>query len=295
MNMEKAAAARVVPALSIIYYGSWAGVFCEAPDPAVFGPIRLLKLWLDDKLVCNYLGDNEKVVAGGAMKKFRFYSGSETQLPNSTIEAHKGVGNVPAWLGDCYGVFNDLKLARYGNQKPTVRALIGPGEAASPGIYPVIGTDMIMDPEGWLSDCAALMCGLVLTQDELFIYRGVGDWDNETYTWQKISTIYRKVITERIYYGSDFVAECGYTAIPFGYHQAFDVDEQQRIFAILCNGYGDICMLDGDTFTIQKRSGTKPVSLSGRWLSRVLVSRNPSFPYLWTHTQAGFIITMLFY
>ncbi len=49
---------------------------------------------------------------------FRIYKGSETQMPDSLIEAVEGSGNAPAYRGLAYVVFEDLPLARFGNRVP---------------------------------------------------------------------------------------------------------------------------------------------------------------------------------
>lgn len=51
---------------------------------------------------------------------FRFYDGSENQLPDSLIEATQGSGNAPAYRGLCYIVFENLPLSRFGNRIPQI-------------------------------------------------------------------------------------------------------------------------------------------------------------------------------
>ncbi len=46
------------------------------------------------------------------------YPGSQTQLPDPTIEAVEGAGQVPAYRGTAYVVISDLDLNRYGNRVP---------------------------------------------------------------------------------------------------------------------------------------------------------------------------------
>ncbi|WP_108484063.1 baseplate multidomain protein megatron [Oceaniglobus ichthyenteri] len=48
----------------------------------------------------------------------RIYPGSEDQLPDPKIEAVEGTGNVPAYRGIAYVVFEDLELGAYGNRVP---------------------------------------------------------------------------------------------------------------------------------------------------------------------------------
>jgi Gene Transfer Agent (GTA)-like protein/putative tail protein len=48
----------------------------------------------------------------------RLYTGSETQAPDSLIEAREGPGNAPAYRGTAYLVFERLALAPFGNRIP---------------------------------------------------------------------------------------------------------------------------------------------------------------------------------
>jgi hypothetical protein len=62
----------------------------------------------------------------------RFYSGSETQLPDPLIEAVEGAGRAPAYRGLAYVVIEDLELTSYGNRVPqfsfeVIRPAQGPG------------------------------------------------------------------------------------------------------------------------------------------------------------------------
>ena len=48
----------------------------------------------------------------------RLYTGSETQAPDSLVEAREGAGNAPAYRGIAYIVFERLALAPFGNRIP---------------------------------------------------------------------------------------------------------------------------------------------------------------------------------
>jgi len=48
----------------------------------------------------------------------RVYTGSPDQLPDPKIEAVEGAGNVPAFRGVAYCVFEDLDLGQFGNRVP---------------------------------------------------------------------------------------------------------------------------------------------------------------------------------
>jgi hypothetical protein len=49
---------------------------------------------------------------------FRVHAGSETQAPDSLIEAHEGAGDTPAYRGTAYVVLERLALADFGNRIP---------------------------------------------------------------------------------------------------------------------------------------------------------------------------------
>ena len=53
-----------------------------------------------------------------------FYLGSDTQLPNSIIEAYEGTGNVPGYRNIAYFVIDNLQLRRWGNNLPQIQALV---------------------------------------------------------------------------------------------------------------------------------------------------------------------------
>ncbi len=54
----------------------------------------------------------------------RFYTGSDTQNPDSYIETIEGSGNVPAYRGLCYLLFESLDIGPFGNRIPQISAEI---------------------------------------------------------------------------------------------------------------------------------------------------------------------------
>ncbi len=66
------------------------------------------KVWADSKIL------NLNASKG----QYRFYDGSEHQMPDSLMEAHLGKGNVPAYRGLSYVVIENFPLADYGNRIP---------------------------------------------------------------------------------------------------------------------------------------------------------------------------------
>jgi hypothetical protein len=82
------------------YYASFAVAICE-------GEISGLgRVWADGREL-----DLSTVT-------HRLHTGSETQAPDSLIEAREGAGNAPAYRGLAYIVFERLALADFGNRIP---------------------------------------------------------------------------------------------------------------------------------------------------------------------------------
>jgi hypothetical protein len=85
---------------------------------------RLRKIWMNKKLVFD-AGVSTALVftkADGThslMDTVRVYQGTMTQLPDPTIEAVKGMGNTPAYLGCAYVVIDQLQLETFNNGIPS--------------------------------------------------------------------------------------------------------------------------------------------------------------------------------
>lgn len=78
---------------------------------------NLIRIYADGKLI--YATDTDSGVPE-KMKglNFRFYKGSETQEPDPLISEDYEDGEVPAYRGLCYVVFNDLPLDNFGRRIP---------------------------------------------------------------------------------------------------------------------------------------------------------------------------------
>jgi hypothetical protein len=128
---------------------------CDGEDGSPAQPAGIRRMWFDADLVYDASDDatlTERLELGGvapsdiadfiasvralsAQLDFTFYNGAEDQLPDPTIEAYEGVGNVPAFRGLAYVVFNDLNLARWGNRIPNVTIETYSGTPAECGVY----------------------------------------------------------------------------------------------------------------------------------------------------------------
>lgn len=97
------------------YYANFAIALCE-------GPIAFVRrIWADGAEV------------DMTTLPIRIYTGTEDQEPDPLIAAKEGAGNVPAYRGLAYIVFDDLPLAPYGNRIPqftfeVVKPVSGLGE-----------------------------------------------------------------------------------------------------------------------------------------------------------------------
>lgn len=79
------------------------------------------KVWANGELIYNIgVGATvETLIASNLMAEgLKVYTGSEDQMPDATLEALHGAGNVPAYRGIAYVVFSTLWLEKYGNRLP---------------------------------------------------------------------------------------------------------------------------------------------------------------------------------
>lgn len=83
------------------------------------GAIR--RIWADAKLVYDARADADAatLAASAAFAAYMtVYTGTSTQMPDPTIEAVEGAGEVEAFRDTAYVVFTDLPLGDYGNRIP---------------------------------------------------------------------------------------------------------------------------------------------------------------------------------
>lgn len=82
------------------------------------GPIAgIRRIWIRNELWYDAGSDDPGTIEASnlAASSFTLYTGSETQLPDSRMQATLGVANVPGYRGLAYIVFKDLQLAKYNN------------------------------------------------------------------------------------------------------------------------------------------------------------------------------------
>lgn len=93
------------------YYQSFALSLCEGVGK------RVTKIFFDGRIVYDMTSTSGGTTLDGL--RFRFYPGTETQLPDSIIESYEGAGRVPAHRGLCYLVFDNLDITNY-RRIPTI-------------------------------------------------------------------------------------------------------------------------------------------------------------------------------
>lgn len=83
------------------------------------GVATVIQVWRDGKIVFDRTGEFQIDADGQAFaSRTRFYTGSEDQMPDATMEAHFGVGNQPAYRGTAYMVVTMDDLTPTGGRIP---------------------------------------------------------------------------------------------------------------------------------------------------------------------------------
>ena len=107
---EKSGGKNTSPAVSSKTYStSFAVLLCEGEIDRVEQIFADGRLWWPNE-------DNET--------PFTLYMGTETQLPDPTMEAELGEGNVPGYRGWAYVVFNELMLKDFGERIPQMKFVV---------------------------------------------------------------------------------------------------------------------------------------------------------------------------
>lgn len=119
-------------------YRTFAIRIAEAHTPQGYA---LLRIWENEKLVYDVRPESEiPEESAEYAEKFRFYAGTQDQLPDPDLEAYLGVGNVNAYRGSCYIVFGNFDLTDYGDMVPQYRFEIASAYETEEGPYFAIST-----------------------------------------------------------------------------------------------------------------------------------------------------------
>lgn len=95
------------------YYANFAVLICE-------GEVELGRIWAGPEK--RLIWDGTNLEGGGSIT---FYNGSTTQLPDPLMESYLGAGNVPAYRGWAYVVFENFPVANDGNRIPFLTIEVG--------------------------------------------------------------------------------------------------------------------------------------------------------------------------
>jgi hypothetical protein len=130
---------------------------------------NVVAIWLDGQLVY----DTRKTArVQASWLKFRFYPGTETQEPDPKIVAGEGSGNVSAFRGQIYIVFEDLPLGAYDNRIPSVKILCS--DTAVSADTDTIAATGSADNEAFVVDWSRELLYVLNngtgTADELYVY-----------------------------------------------------------------------------------------------------------------------------
>jgi hypothetical protein len=102
------------------YYGSFAIMLTEIGEAPIVG---IRRIW--DAMTGELIYDNDSgasilsfAASNDVANSLTVYTGSDSQLPDPTMESYLGTGNVPAYRGRSYVVFNNLPLEKFSNRIP---------------------------------------------------------------------------------------------------------------------------------------------------------------------------------
>lgn len=95
--------------------------------------VGVRRIWANNELIYSVAEDadlNTVAASNNAAGNIKIYTGSETQLPDPTLEALHGAGNVPAYRGLAYIVISRIWVEKYGNRLPNFEfEVVGKGAA----------------------------------------------------------------------------------------------------------------------------------------------------------------------
>lgn len=116
---------------------TYAILICESADGTPAEVVGIRRVWQDEKLVYDASVDADRPELSGnpfvdyiksrnsmsaSFRKIaKFYTGTETQLPDPSLEAIHGVGQTPAYRGRAYMVVTNQDLTNRGGSIPNFR------------------------------------------------------------------------------------------------------------------------------------------------------------------------------
>lgn len=169
------------------------------------GPILgLRKIWANGKLIYN-VGDDAAsstvIASAGTAAAMRVYLGSESQSPDSLIEAYKGAGNAPAYRGTAYVVFQDFNLSDYGNRPPNFEfEVVTAGSELPIQIGTYLSATQSNQAGSLLQSPAGFLWGATTSLSEIFAYN--------LYSKTKVASLTRSAGEEGVPFAIDAQGQC---------------------------------------------------------------------------------------
>jgi hypothetical protein len=140
------------------YSASWQVLLCAGPI------LGITKMWADGRLIST---------TGVSTDEYPFvlYYGDEEQLPDPTIEAEEGAGEVPAHRGYAHIVFTDVFLTDHGNRTAS----------GAPALVSVSSFTPVFNEDTWIGVPTPPLMGAVLDAGQLVQYCWEDDTNEITY------------------------------------------------------------------------------------------------------------------
>lgn len=120
--------------------------------------LGIRRIWADGRLVYDISASSSPgtlLQSGEFSRSITIYTGSESQLPDPTIEASEGVGQVPGYRGLAYVLHVGFQLGPFGNRRPNLEyevvkgtGVVGPQRLVNATPGPSIGATVIYSGAG---------------------------------------------------------------------------------------------------------------------------------------------------
>ena len=218
------------------YFASFAHAFAEGPAEDV------IRIWADSHLIYDKSSGTSATVRMNGLS-FKFYEGSETQTPNGTIEADKGVGQVPAHRGLCYIVFESLPLEKFGNRIPNITAEIA--FAAQGANQLRFSDDLLTSEGGTLNGIDTTKLAIDVRRRRIYLHDTTGTQGFRVYNYDTLSQI-----REQLDSATGASDDLGLSQIYAG------ADTGRLYYRLGSSNFAHMVSLNPDTLTLHAESST---------------------------------------
>lgn len=139
-ELEESQVTQVINGVTTTLYGYF-GTFAVAfgiPGNTDSTARVIQRVWADGKLIYDTINSKRGLAPG---VKFTFYDGADDQPVDPLMESFEGSGNVPAYRGIMYAVFDSLPLAAYDNKIPAITVQVGDAATTSTSTLEISSVD----------------------------------------------------------------------------------------------------------------------------------------------------------